>query len=62
MYGNLNNKKMAIFGVTFKKNTNDIRESPALYVLDQLKYFDLNLRFYFFKELFALIYYKKGRF
>lgn len=30
MNNNLNGKIISIFGVTFKKNTNDCRESPAI--------------------------------
>ncbi len=30
MYSNVNDKIITIYGVTFKKNTNDLRESPAL--------------------------------
>lgn len=30
MYSNVNEKVITIFGVAFKKNTNDLRESPAL--------------------------------
>ena len=37
MYSNVNEKIITIFGVTFKKNTNDIRESPALYLIFTFK-------------------------
>ena len=30
LFGNVNNKKIAIFGFAFKANTNDTRESPAI--------------------------------
>jgi UDPglucose 6-dehydrogenase len=30
MYNSVHNKILGIFGVAFKKNTNDVRESPAL--------------------------------
>lgn len=36
MYGNLNSKIITIFGVTFKKNTNDVRESVALSITNHL--------------------------
>jgi len=36
MFNNLNYKKIAILGVTFKKNTNDIRESAALDIASNL--------------------------
>jgi len=36
MFNNLNEKKIAILGVTFKKNTNDIRESAALDIANNL--------------------------
>lgn len=30
MYNNLYKKVLTIYGITFKKNTNDVRESSAL--------------------------------
>jgi len=35
-YGDLSNLTFAIWGLAFKANTDDIREAPALYVLDKL--------------------------
>ena len=36
LFNNVNGKKIAFWGWAFKKNTNDTRESAAIYVADQL--------------------------
>ena len=34
--GKLKNKKFAVWGLSFKPNTDDIREAPSLYIIDKL--------------------------
>lgn len=34
--GNVENRKIALWGLSFKPNTDDVREAPALYTIDRL--------------------------
>ena len=36
LFGNVNKKKIAILGFSFKADTNDTRESPAIFICKQL--------------------------
>ena len=36
LFNNINNKKISLLGWAFKKNTNDSRESAAIYVASKL--------------------------
>lgn len=42
----LRNSNIAVFGLAYKKNINDARESPALYVIESLKNLGANVTVY----------------
>lgn len=44
--GSLNNKKIAIWGLAFKPDTDDIREAPALYMIEHLLQAGANIAAY----------------
>ena len=45
MYNTIRNKKFAIFGLSFKKGTNDVRDSASAYLfIDSVKYVSFYLR------------------
>ena len=46
LFGTLSNKKIAIFGFSFKANTNDTRESPSINISVNLLQEGANLSFY----------------
>ena len=46
LFGNLSNKKLSILGFSFKANTNDTRESPAIKICKNLLEEGANLRIY----------------
>ena len=46
LFGNLSNKKLAIFGFSFKANTNDTRESPSINISKDLLQEGAKLSFY----------------
>ena len=46
LFGTLSNKKLAIFGFSFKANTNDTRESPSINISKDLLQEGAKLNFY----------------
>ena len=46
LFGTIHNKKIAILGFSFKANTNDTRESPSIYICQQLLKEGANLAIY----------------
>ena len=43
---NLNGKTFALWGLAFKPNTDDIREAPALYIIDEMMEMGAKFRVY----------------
>tara|TARA_B100000989_G_scaffold135667_1_gene100819 strand:+ start:12530 stop:13936 length:1407 start_codon:yes stop_codon:yes gene_type:complete len=46
LFGTITSKNIAIFGFSFKSNTNDTRESPAIEICHQLMHEGANLKIY----------------
>ena len=46
LFGTITAKNIAIFGFSFKSNTNDTRESPAIEICNQLMHEGANLKIY----------------
>ena len=46
LFGTLSNKKLAVFGFSFKANTNDTRESPSINISKNLLQEGAKLSFY----------------
>jgi UDPglucose 6-dehydrogenase len=44
--GDLTGKTLAVLGLSFKPNTNDIREAPSIYIIEQLKKLGATLKAY----------------
>jgi UDPglucose 6-dehydrogenase len=57
LYNTVNGKKIAVLGWAFKKDTNDTRESAAIYVVDHLLYEQANITVYDPKVLDNQIYF-----
>ena len=44
--GNLSAKRIAFWGLSFKPNTDDLREAPSLYLIEKLKDHDVDIVVY----------------
>lgn len=46
MMGDLNGKKIAVLGLAFKPNTDDMRDAPSIDIIEELKKYDTEIKAY----------------